>query len=753
MDIKLKSNKKGLKIIICCGLMLILGGILVALYPFFSDQLEAQAKADASNVVTQREDIREEAVANYLNRLYSGAYGMYWQLMQKEASSVISPTDLIFQDPDHEISEESREYFDSRFEDLYTNFMDSIAENGGKYLILDEKTGIKLTNTKDELESIAGGQTPASGDACYVAFRFLESGELEVPALTMGDWPMEKSRERVALNTAGTMLDSLGESSFRAYEGLVKEPKNILVVVTFPETPVLSGWYEYYTGEAYVLYSRTLNSGLGAAALVGLAIVTLLALLLPLWRTLGVGEGRFGHIPLELIFTGGLFYLGMMDIGSAFFLMIGNVLNGSTAESMAAAGFWSLGVDNTQKLLLGFHVLLWAFVFGLWFCLVLSLRRIFVVGVKRYLKEQCWTVQFCRYLWRKIKSFFLRLEQIDVTEPGNRRLLLALGANALLLTLFCSIWFVGILGILIYTIVMFFVLQHFQDRFRNRYQAVLDAAKEMAEGNLDAEFPEEDLGTFEPLKHELIQIQSGFKVAVEEEARSQNLKTELITNVSHDLKTPLTAIITYIGLLKDGAGTEEERQGYIDTLEKKAARLKRLIEDLFEVSKAASGNLKVEKEPVDLAELVRQAAFEMEDSMADAELTLRIHVPEGKIPLMLDSGKTFRILENLLGNAAKYSVPGTRAHLVLEDLERQVRLEVKNVSKNELDENLDWLKGRFVRGDKSRNTEGSGLGLAIVESFVKIQGGSFSIESDGDIFKAIVTFPKEKNEEMKEERP
>ena len=205
--------------------------------------------------------------------------------------------------------------------------------------------------------------------------------------------------------------------------------------------------------------------------------------------------------------------------------------------------------------------------------------------------------------------------------------------------------------------------------------------------------------------------------------------------------------------MKDGAGTEAERQGYIDTLEKKAARLKRLIEDLFEVSKAASGNLKVEKEPVDLAELVRQAAFEMEDSMADAELTLRIHVPEGKIPVMLDSGKTFRILENLLGNAAKYSVPGTRAHLVLEDLERQVRLEVKNVSKNELDENLDWLKGRFVRGDKSRNTEGSGLGLAIVESFVKIQGGSFSIESDGDIFKAIVTFPKEKNEEMKEERP
>ncbi len=164
------------------------------------------------------------------------------------------------------------------------------------------------------------------------------------------------------------------------------------------------------------------------------------------------------------------------------------------------------------------------------------------------------------------------------------------------------------------------------------------------------------------------------------------MKTELFTNVSHDLKTPLTAIITYIDLLKEGTGTPEERQGYLETLDQKAARLKRLIEDLFEVSKAASGNLKVEREPVDLAELVRQAVFEMEDSLSAAELTCRVQVPDHKVTALLDSGKTFRILENLLGNAAKYSVPETRVFVSLEETGGQLRLEVKNISRSALPE-------------------------------------------------------------------
>lgn len=751
MDIKLKSNRKGLKAVICCGIMLILGGILVGLYPFFSEQMNRQVKQEASGWNERQAAIQEEACLSYLNRVYSGSYGLYWQLMQKEQGTVILPSELLFPNVKHAMEESVRESFDQNFELAYTGLMELVSENGGKYLILDEKTGDKLTNTKEDLSKVGDGRMPDSGEPYYVALHFLESGETEVLALAMGDWSVEKGREQLSTSTARNMLSYLGGFDLGAYEGLVQGPRGVLVVMAFSQNP--AGWYLNYEEGPYMLYSRTLNSGVGIAVLAGVAISTILALVLPFWRGLGVGTGRLARIPLEVILIVGMIYMGAGELFTPLFLLVGKVLDGSMAEALAESGFWNFSLQTAWNVLYGIHVLLWAGVFGIWFCLVLSLRRIFTIGVKQYLKEQCWVVRACRWTLRKIRWMFGKLEQMDITQPGNRRLILLLGVNALLLTVLCSIWFFGIFGVWVYTVILFFVLRHYREQFRRKHQIVLDAARKMAEGNLDAVVPEENLGTFEPLKQELIRIQAGFRVAVEEEARSQNMKTELITNVSHDLKTPLTAIITYVNLLKDGSGTEEERRGYIETLEKKAARLKRLIEDLFEVSKATSGNLKVEKEPVDLAELVRQAAFEMEDTLAETGITCRLHVPDEKVYLPLDSGKTFRILENLLGNVAKYSVPGTRAYIILEDLGKQVRLIVKNVSKNELEEDLDWLKGRFVRGDRSRNTEGSGLGLAIVESFIKIQGGSFFIEADGDIFKAIAMFPKEKNEEIKEERP
>lgn len=252
----------------------------------------------------------------------------------------------------------------------------------------------------------------------------------------------------------------------------------------------------------------------------------------------------------------------------------------------------------------------------------------------------------------------------------------------------------------------------------------------------------EDLGLFNPFKEQIEKIQNGFKKAVDEEVKSQRMKTELISNVSHDLKTPLTSIITYTDLLKNENITEEERKSYIDTIDKKSQRLKFLIEDLFEVSKATSGDTKLNLVNIDIVELMRQTQIELDDKIRNSNLNLRNNFPENKVVLELDSQKTFRIFENLLINVIKYAMEGSRVYIDIIDGEEAAKITIKNISAEEISFNAFDIVERFERGDKSRNTEGSGLGLAIAKSFVEVQGGTFNIEIDGDLFKVIITFEK-----------
>ena len=218
------------------------------------------------------------------------------------------------------------------------------------------------------------------------------------------------------------------------------------------------------------------------------------------------------------------------------------------------------------------------------------------------------------------------------------------------------------------------------------------------------------------------------------------MRSELITNVSHDLKTPLTAIITYINLLKEPGLTEEQRQEYLNTLDKKAVRLKVLIEDLFEVSKASTNNITLHYERVDVGNLLRQGWLEYEDRFLQNDLQVKFILPEHKVYHMLDPQKTFRIIENLYINVIKYALPATRVYVTLKDLETEAEIEIKNISKTELLVAPEELTERFVRGDGSRNTEGSGLGLAIAKSFTELQHGSFRILLDGDLFKVVLRF-------------
>lgn len=218
------------------------------------------------------------------------------------------------------------------------------------------------------------------------------------------------------------------------------------------------------------------------------------------------------------------------------------------------------------------------------------------------------------------------------------------------------------------------------------------------------------------------------------------MKTELITNMSHDLKTPLTAIITYVDLLKLEKD-EEKRKEYIQILEKKSLRLKVLIEDLFEISKATSQTVTLNKMDVDVVNLFKQVKLELDSRFDEAELSFRCTWPEEKLICELDSQKTYRIFENLLVNISKYAMHGTRVYTKVCREDKEAVIQLLNVSAAEITVKAEDLTERFVRGDVSRNTEGSGLGLAIARSFTELQQGTFHLTIEGDMFKVEVRFP------------
>lgn len=280
---------------------------------------------------------------------------------------------------------------------------------------------------------------------------------------------------------------------------------------------------------------------------------------------------------------------------------------------------------------------------------------------------------------------------------------------------------------------------------------IMVSVKESAKGNFSYALDLQKISpSFLNFAEDVANIQEGFKNAVDDAVRGERMKAELITNVSHDLKTPLTSIISYVDLLKHLHLQEETANAYIDVLHEKSYRLKQLIEDLIEASKASSGNLTVEKMRVDYKQLTLQAIGEMEDKAEG--LTFKVSCDE-PIYIDADGGHMWRILENLLSNVVKYSMPHSRVYADIFSMDGYGILVMKNISAAPIDFDETRLTERFVRGDTSRTTEGSGLGLSITQSLAEIQGGTFGIQVDGDLFKAIVSIPlwKEDDAEFEEE--
>ncbi len=237
-------------------------------------------------------------------------------------------------------------------------------------------------------------------------------------------------------------------------------------------------------------------------------------------------------------------------------------------------------------------------------------------------------------------------------------------------------------------------------------------------------------------------ITNGLETALENQVKSEKMKSELLTNVSHDLKTPLTSIVNYVDILKNNDLDKDTMKDYINILDKKSKRLKTLIEDIFEASKINSGDIELDFEKTDIKELLIQSIVELEDKIDESSLDFIIETPDDSVFTFIDGKKTWRVFENLIGNILKYSLSNTRVYIDMFDEDDKVIIVFKNISNHKLNIKPQDLIERFRRGDVSRNTDGSGLGLSIAQSIVDLQHGDMKIDIDGDLFKATLTFDK-----------
>ena len=287
------------------------------------------------------------------------------------------------------------------------------------------------------------------------------------------------------------------------------------------------------------------------------------------------------------------------------------------------------------------------------------------------------------------------------------------------------------------------ILCIFMIRSAINIQKLKKGVMSIANGKMDYQIPTAGLsGEQLEIAQSINQIGDGLEKALQESMKNERMKTDLITNVSHDIKTPLTSIINYIGLLKMENFDDPKIQGYLDVLDEKSQRLKILTEDVVEASKLSSGNVKLEMINLNLGELVQQACAELDEKFAERDLHLVLNIPEEPVVIYADGRRMWRVLSNLLVNAAKYALAGTRVYVDIKTQGQRSYFIIKNISEQELNISPDELTERFIRGDDSRTTQGSGLGLSIARSLTELQGGIMNLHLDGDLFKVELCFTK-----------
>lgn len=723
-------------ILLCVLLVAAFSAALVGL----SVPVYYEAQTRQENVFEQPDFIRTSCRDNY---------ALYWKMSQRLDSTVLSPLEVFYPSllqpeanegdagsgaiPDEYQDEpEITQSFSASLQNTLTDWYDNFQSNwdGYHYLVMDTASGQLFGDGSADLEALVTGEASEEllarlDDAYtyYVVMSYDKDGRVTSPALHgASDSSLDVLPEYD--HAAGQSLSSqAGYNEFSDVQG----PRSAVFAYAVPRH--FSGSNATSHMQFYSTLNAFENLGFGVYYLM-LTVIALVAGLLVARASRMVAGSVVARCPFE---------------GILLVLIVALALGGTVARLCVRAAGGTLlragvnaGMEKVVSFLIVFFVVY--IIFSAVYCAGLSLQKLGALGARGYFAQHSLVARNAGHIRKGLSRLYAWITRIDLTEKGNKTILKILIANFIILAILSTLWVFNIPLLILYSLILFFVLRRYLKDLKRQYGEVLDATAEIGKGRLDVRI-EGDLGVFNPLKEELIKVQTGFSSAVEAETKSQNMKTELITNVSHDLKTPLTAIITYVDLLKQEDITEEERKAYLRTLDLKSQSLKRLIDDLFEMSRATSRDITLNITQVDLPALIRQVETEAHDALAQSGIELRNQFCEEHIVLPLDGDKTSRVFENLVMNVAKYGMRGTRAFLSIQIAHGYVYVELKNISQTELRFDTREITDRFVRGDLSRSTEGSGLGLAIAKSFVEAQGGIFAIATDGDMFKALVVFP------------
>ena len=754
MDTKLKKTHK-LAVLLIAISILLPATILVALYPRM-EQVYLQQKSGLENIEDKDDnawtDSYVEISSGYVNRVVESAYYIYGQMLQDELGEQI----------DFSVLEEYGwigEYFelteDSEYYARYHGTAGLQEESNSSYsldLILNQDDNRVAESLVKEMakNSYLGYMIlkfDEYGNISDVGFQHNEpneAGEVIIHGNLYTDANESiRQYENNVYYYNGVGMESEGLTDRIKVDPMQLRPKNFEIIFAVHESSNFV--YDYVEDNAYSPFQIYFNMGAEWIVLVAAVFVMLMALILPFFKKLETGKEKIFNWSLEV--NGCIATLAIGGIILMFEIM--TVSSYTVLEEILVdyGGLKIIGYDITPKMLYNIMLVVnflgWVLCFFMEYIVVAAFRQ-FLCAPVSYLKERWLVIVFLRWIKKKCVQLFRYVTDIEVGSGMKKSIIKVVLANFAILFLLCCMWVFGVFGLIIYSIGLYVLLAKWGAKIQAQYEDMVYTTGQMAEGNLKVELAE-DLGLFTELGCELKKVQDGFSKAVAEEAKSQNMKTELITNVSHDLKTPLTAIITYVDLLKKEDITEDERKEYVDTLDRKSQRLKVLIEDLFEVSKASSNNITMYYSEVDLVNLLKQVCLENEDKIAESTLDIRWTLPDKKCVAHLDPNRTYRIMDNLLQNALKYSMPHSRVYVDMEEKETEYVICFKNMSATEMNFDASEITERFVRGDLSRNTEGSGLGLAIAQSFTDLQNGKFNVEIDGDLFKVTLRFSKSEN--------
>lgn len=725
-------------------LLLILAIIMVSLYPLIAKNAD---KIERSGTVSVQEQRKNEFIENLLKASYVLPVELEGTIAGKRffADALYLPEfngSGVY--PINNLIENWQRDFNENYLDRY----------GLQYYIVRDKDKKSLTNSIDPLNLVIDGQTLNNKFQFYAVINFDAEGRMDIPFW----WRFDKTKKEqlMTMDLNRTLikpaLDDLGRFQADNVMKAFQPPKGYTLVFVAKDK-------EFYMKNTVIIHGQEgsfADAGFDLAFWSAIVCAFMLAMVLPGRKKWVTQHSRLAQIPFEL-------WVIAMSINMSAYPLLLPWSNFMVHNEIL----------NVQQVLHVIGVILFVFlVLSMWHVAALCVTQIADLGLVNYLKQRTITGMLILKVkamlvsgWLKFKRFLISLSEIDLRERSNKALIKMLlmlygalfigclvGSFIILPARYFSysrivanfiVYFGFIIPILF--VILFYILSKRLNQIKSNYNTLLSATEQMADKNLEIMI-DQDLGMFNPLKEQLEKIKDGFKIAVAEEVKSQRLRSELITNVSHDLKTPVTAIITYVNLLLDQQGTEEDKQKYVNILNQKSQRLKRLIDDLLELSRTSDYNMILNRMDVNIVEVIQQVEVEHAERIKDSTIQFRFNLPDHKVLLQLDSERTYRIFENLYTNIIKYAAPHSRAYIEVEDDDQQVQVIFKNMSASELEFTAEDAMERFIRGDKARHTEGSGLGLAIVRNLVEMQGGKIQIVLDGDLFKVVITWPKHKND-------